>query len=314
MSSDDVGGRPLGTASYFLSEALRRLWISRRNSLAAIGMIATALTILGTFMLISQNLGRAVERQTGATQLVVYFDPDATESEIESVEGFLESRPMLRNPRFISQDEASEVFRETFPNLRGVVEDLDQNPFPASFEVDVPENRIDTREFFDAMSELRQLEGVEELQYNWEWIASLRNLVRIVRMTGLIVGGILAIASAFMIANVIRLTMILYREEIGIMRLVGATESMVRVPFLVEGLIQGVLGGLVAVATLALLYYGGLRAMDTGDALLLNSLFVGFLELRSLVLIVTGGAAAGLLGAWIAVRDNAEEKFEEQKP
>lgn len=310
MSSDDLGGRPLGTASYFLTEALRRLWISRRNSLAAIGMIATALTILGTFVLISQNLSSTVERQTGSTQLIVYFEPETTEEQIEAVRAFLESRTMLGQPRFVSPAEASEIFRQTFPNLEGVVGDLDDNPFPASFEVNVAEDQIDTREFFDAMSELRALDGVEELQYNWEWITSLRNLVRIVRMTGIVVGGILAIASAFMIANVIRLTMILYREEIGIMRLVGATEAMVRVPFLVEGMIQGLLGGLLAVGILAALYYGGLRSMEPSDALVLNSLFLDFLTPRSLGAIVAGGTGAGLFGGWIAVRGSRDEGFE----
>lgn len=277
-------------------------------------MIATALTILGVFVLVSENLSRAVDRQTGSTQLVIYFEPTVTQDEIERVRGFLAERPMLSDFSFVSSEEAAEVFREAFPNLKAVVDDLDENPFPSSFEVNVPEERIDTREFFDSMSQLRRHDGVEELQYNWEWISSLRNLVRMVRLTGLIVGGILAVASAFMIANVIRLTMILYREEIGIMRLVGATEAMVRVPFLIEGILQGLLGGLLSVGILAALYFGGLRSMDESDALLLNSLFIDFLSPASLAWIIAGGAAAGFFGSWIAVRDSRDEGFEGHEP
>lgn len=273
-------------------------------------MIATALTILGIFILISENLGRVVARQTGSTQLVVYLDPDVTEGQVAAIRQFIDGQPVLGATTFVSQEQASARFRETFPNLRSVIDDLDQSPFPASFEVEVDEEGIDTRQFFDAMGSLRKLDGVEELQYNWEWIASLRNLVRMVRLTGLVVGGILAIASAFMIANVIRLTMILYREEIGIMRLVGATEAMVRIPFLIEGLIQGLIGGLLAVGVLAGIYYGGLGAMDEADVLLLNSLFADFLSPSSLVWLVVGGAVAGLFGSWIAVRDSRDEGFE----
>ena len=291
-------------------EALRRLWISRRNSLAAIGMIATALTILGTFVLVSENLSRAVERQTGSTQLIIYFEPSVTDAEIDVVRRTLDASPSLTRYAFVSPEEAAVVFRQTFPNLRGVIEDLEDNPFPASFEVDVPEETIDTREFFDTISEIRRLEGVEELQYNWEWIASLRNLVRMVRLIGFVVGGVLAIAAAFMIANVIRLTMILYREEIGIMRLVGATESMVRIPFLIEGLVQGLIGGLLGVGILAALYYGARRSIRPEDALLLNSLFLDFLSPVALGWIVAGGTAAGLFGSWIAVRGSRDEGFE----
>ncbi|MBW3670860.1 MAG: FtsX-like permease family protein, partial [Acidobacteria bacterium] len=117
-------------------------------------------------------------------------------------------------------------------------------------------------------------------------------------------------AAAFMISNVIRLTMILYREEIGIMRLVGATESMVRIPFLIEGLVQGLIGGLIAVGALAALYYGGMRSINPEDALLLNSLFLNFLPPLTLWGIVAGGACAGLFGSWIAVRDSRDEGFE----
>ncbi len=310
VTNDDIGGRPLGTTTYFLKEALRRLWLSRRNSIAAIGMIATALAILGTFVLISENLSQAVERQTGSTKLVIYFEPDVSQDQIGRVGELLDGTQFLTKHSFVSSEQAAEVFSRTFPNLRGVVDDLEENPFPSSFEVDVPEDRIDTRAFFDKTGEIRAAEGVEELQYNWEWIASLRSLVRIVKLIGFIVGGLLAVAAAFMIANVIRLTMILYREEIGVMRLVGATESMVRIPFLIEGLVQGLLGGLLAVGILAGLYYGGMRSISPGDALLLNSLFLDFLPPATLTWIIAGGAAAGLFGSWIAVRDSRDEGFE----
>jgi cell division transport system permease protein len=310
VSRDDIEGRPLGAISYFVGEAVRRLWISRRNTLAAIAMIATALTIPGIFLLVSENLATAIDQQTGSTRLIVYFDPAASDEQIAAVGDFLSTVPIFTSHRFVPPAEAAARFLETFPNLREVVADLDENPFPASYEVDVPEERIDTRDFFDRVGTLRRMSGVEDLQYNWEWIGRLRNIIRLVRLTGLVVGALLGLAAAFMIANVIRLTMIMYREEIGIMRLVGATEPIVRMPFLVEGLLQGIIGGVVTVGVLAGLFYGGRQMLDPADALLLNSLFLRFLSPAALAGIVAGGAAAGLLGGWIAVRGSRDEGFQ----
>ena len=92
-----------------------------------------------------------------------------------------------------------------------------------------------------------RLAGVDQVQFDWEWLARLRRPINMINIAGLVAGGILAIAAAFTIANVIRLTMMLYREEIEIMRLVGATERIIRGPFLVEGFLQGTIGGIVAV-------------------------------------------------------------------
>jgi cell division transport system permease protein len=310
VSRDDIEGRPLGAISYFVGEALRRLWISRRNTIAAIAMIATALTIPGVFLLVSHNLASAIDEQTGSTRLIVYFEPEASEDDIAAVGDFLATSPIFTSHRLVSPEEAAARFVETFPNLREVVADLDENPLPASYEVDVPEERIDTRDFFDRVGTLRRMSGVEDLQFNWEWIGRLRKIIRLVRLAGLGVGVVLGFAAAFMIANVIRLTMIMYREEIGIMRLVGATESIVRTPFLVEGLLQGIIGGIVTVGVLAALFYGGRQLLDPADALLLNSLFVRFLSPAALGGLVAGGAAAGLLGGWIAVRGSRDEGFQ----
>ncbi len=127
------------------------------------------------------------------------------------------------------------------------------------------------------------------------------------RLVGWIVGGILAVAATFTIANVIRLTMILYREEIDIMRLVGATERIIRGPFLMEGILQGLLGGGIAIGLLWTAFTFARRALDPSGALLWSFLFSTFLPWRSLALLVVAGVLAGLFGSWISVREWSEE-------
>ncbi|HUO85558.1 MAG TPA: permease-like cell division protein FtsX [Thermoanaerobaculia bacterium] len=297
--------RPMGTFGYFFMEASRRLWISRRNSLVAIAMIVFSLFILGTFLLISENLGRAVDQQRGRSRMVIYLHQDATEDQIADLRSRISGERSMRNPVFISSDEAVERFRQSFPSLASVLGELEDQPFPASFEVTVSEEAIGSRAFYDRVGTIRDHPAVDDLQFDWEWVNKLRELVRMINLTGIVVGGILGIAAVFMIANVIRLTMVLYREEIGVMRLVGATETIIRGPFMVEGLLQGTLGGLCAAALLAGAYFGGKRLLDPAHAFVWDILLQDFLSLPKLAAITLAGILAGVLGSWLAVRETA---------
>jgi cell division transport system permease protein len=187
------------------------------------------------------------------------------------------------------------------------VGELDENPFPASFECSVTPRAAQSPLFAREVEELRAIGGVDQVQSDWDWVRRLRRLVDLVNVAGFVAGGILAIAAAFTIANVIRLTMMLYREEIEIMRLVGATERIIRGPFLIEGLLQGTLGALVAVALLFGSYELARRLLPPASSLLWGFLFAGFLPWQKIAGLIAGGMLAGWLGSWISVRERTEE-------
>jgi cell division transport system permease protein len=293
---------PTNTLAYFVREALRRIWVSKRTSLVAVSMIAMSLFIVGIFLLLAENLGRAVTQAEGKSQVSIYLDPKATPEQIRNVQTYLTSRKQFRHVRFVSREEAMRRFRSYFSNLSDVVAQLDENPFPPSFQSD-----ISPREMQPFAGELRRLSGVEELQFDWEWVRRLRHLVSIINIVGLIAGGVLALAAAFTIANVIRLTMMLYREEIEIMRLVGATERIIRGPFLVEGLLQGTIGAALSVALLFAAFVIARRFLAPANSLLWSFLFAGFLPWQKIAALIAGGMLAGYLGSWFSVRGAGEE-------
>jgi cell division transport system permease protein len=293
---------PSNTLAYFVREALRRIWVSKRTSLVAVSMIAMSLFIVGIFLLLAENLGRAVTQAEGKSQVSIYLDPKATPEQIRNVQTYLTSRKQFRHVRFVSREEAMRRFRSYFSNLSDVVAQLDENPFPPSFQSD-----ISPREMQPFAGELRRLSGVEELQFDWEWVRRLRHLVSIINIVGLIAGGVLALAAAFTIANVIRLTMMLYREEIEIMRLVGATERIIRGPFLVEGLLQGTIGAALSVALLFAAFVIARRFLAPANSLLWSFLFAGFLPWQKIAALIAGGMLAGYLGSWFSVRGAGEE-------
>jgi cell division transport system permease protein len=270
-------------------------------------MITISLLILGIFMLVAENLERAVAHWQGKTRVNVYFDPDATAQQIQSVETFLAGSGELARKRFVTREEALVRFKSYFSNVAELVKQLDENPFPSSFEIDINPKYIATREFDQQMTALRTMPGVELVQFDWDWLARLKRLINIINIVGLVAGGILAIAAAFTIANVIRLTMMLYREEIDIMRLVGATERIIRGPFLVEGFLQGTIGGILAVLLLWIAFVTARQTLNPSRSLLWGFLFTTFLPWQKTAALIAGGTFAGWFGSWLSVRERNEE-------
>ena len=299
---------PSNTFSYFFREALRRIWVSKRTTFVAVAMITISLLTVGAFLLIAENLGRAAAAWQGKSRVVVYLTSDATPAQIAAVDAHLRTIRELGQRHFVTREQALARFKTYFAHLSEVVGQLDENPFPPSFEVDVAPALAQSRSFNVRMDEVRALPGVDQVQYDWEWLVRLRRLIQIINLVGLIAGGVLAIAAAFTIANVIRLTMMLYREEIEIMRLVGATERMIRGPFLIEGFLQGLMGGCLAVILLFALFEAGRRSLPASTSLLWGFLFTGFLPWQKLAALVAGGMLAGWFGSWLSVRERADSR------
>lgn len=299
---------PSATLTYFIKEAFRRIWVTRRTSFVAVAMIAISLFIVGGFVLVADNLERAVERWQGKSHVKVFFDADATPEQIHAVDAFLASHPDLRARQFVTSAQALARFKTYFVNLSQVVDELDENPFPSSYEVEVTPRVVQSPGFTGEMKALRAMDGVEQVQFDWEWLNRLRRLIDIVNAVGLTAGGILAIAAAFTIANVIRLTMLTYREEIEIMRLVGATERIIRGPFIIEGILQGIIGGVAAVVLLFAAFFAGQRLLAPSSSILWSFLFIAFLPWQKIAAIIFGGMLAGWIGSWLSVRERVTEE------
>ena len=302
---DDL--RPKNTFSYFFREAVRRIWVSKRSSFIAVAMIAMSLMIVGAFLLVAENLERAVAQAQGRSRVSVFLDPGASPETIDAVGAALGGSEHFAARRLVSKDEAVARFRTYFPNLSGIAGQLDENPFPASFECDVPPDVVRSPAFQREAAAVRVLPGVEQVQFDWEWVERLKRLINLVNIAGVVSGGLLAIAAAFTIANVIRLTMMLYREEIEIMRLVGATERIIRGPFLIEGVLQGLLGAGAAIAVLVGAFFGARHFLVPANSLLWGFLLNGFLPWQKIAALVGGGMLAGYLGSWMSVRESGRE-------
>jgi cell division transport system permease protein len=290
---------------YFFREAAINLLRGWKVSLLAVLTIAVSLFIGGAFLLVSGNLSASVERWRGEMRVVIYLKPETSDADLRRLAAEVARAPGVHSVEPVGAAAARQRFQEVFPSLSDLVAGWQEEPLPASLEIG-----LDARTAATAPGREAWLEGwrhrpeVTLIDDDREWLGQLETAVAVVRAVGIaLVAGLLG-AAIFTIASVIRLTAYLHSEETGIMRLVGATEFFIRGPFYVEGLLQGLLGGLLASGAL----FGAfqfLHARGRGSSLFATILALDFLSLRQVAFLILLGGAAGLFGAVASLRREA---------
>jgi cell division transport system permease protein len=285
---------------YFLEEALTSLWRSRLVSVVSVGTMAVSLFVFGAFLVVANNLSAVVSEWSHKIQVTFFLEDGLAPYIRASLENRLRDDPAVESVEHVTREKAVERFRGMFRDLSGLPEDLGENPFPASLEVTLRISGEAPKEVERLAREYGTAPGVEEVQYDLLWVQRLFTGIRLMRWVGGLLGGVLVLASIFTISNVVRLTAYARQDEIDIMRLVGATQAYVKGPFVVEGMVQGGLGGLLALALLWLSFR--LMARDLLASSHLLDQDIGFLPASLALAIVAGGMLVGIVGGYLSLR------------
>ena len=285
--------------AYFFEEALQSLWRSRFIGALSVGTIAVSLFVVGAFLAVASSLGEVVERWTQKVQVTFYLEDNLEDRIRKSLEDRLTGDPAIESVELVSRAQALARFQSLFRDLSTLPDDLGQNPFPASFEVTLRSGHHSREEVMRLVAAYESAPGVEEAQYDLLWIERLATAVRLVRGAGALLGGILVLAGVFTISNVIRLTIYARQDELDIMRLVGATRAYVKGPFVVEGMLQGGVGGLLAVGLLALALRVLARDAAAASELLGRTAITVSPALA--FALVAGGMAVGVAGSLMSL-------------
>lgn len=285
---------------YFFREAVVNLLRGWKVSLLAVLTIAVSLFIGGAFLLVSGNLAASVERWRSEMRVVIYLRPETSEADLRRLAAEASSGPGVSSVEPVTAEAARQRFQEVFPSLSDLVAGWEDEPLPASLEVGLAPSSTGREAWLEGWRNRPEVTLVDD---DREWLGQLEALVAVVRAVGLaLVAGLLG-AAIFTIASVIRLTAYLHHEETEIMRLVGATEFFIRGPFYVEGLLQGLIGGLVASGALWCAYQ--LVHAKSQGSLFSTLLALDFLSPQQVAFLVLLGGAAGLFGALISLRREA---------
>lgn len=274
-----------------LREAM--LTFKRAPLLSALSVttIAFSLFVLGLFGLVVVNLQDALQAVEERVEVVAYLLPgapiEATAQALKDIEAF----PEVQSANYVSEDDALARARAELVELRDVMQELERNPLPASIEVKLKPGFRDADHVSAVAERLRGFGFVDDVRFGRDWVEKLDRLRGLAVAVGIVVGAAFAIVAIIIIGTTIRMAVLQRSREIAIMRLVGATDGFVRRPFLLQGAIKGLLGGLVAVA------------LSFGAYLIINRYLLqsAFFTNEQAAAIVAFGALIGLLGSATSV-------------
>lgn len=285
---------------YAIDEATTSLWRGRQSGLLSTATIALALVVLGAFLLVTSNLQHLGEEWGATADMSVYLADQITPAERQAVEQLIAPGGIVAGREYVSKAAALARFKQTFKDLSAAVDGLGENPLPASYEVRLEAAAATSGEVDRLGALLRQTPGVVDVRYDRQWLDRLLAAVGIIRGVGLVLATILTVAAALTVANVVRLALYARRDEIEIMQLVGAPQAYIRGPFVVEGILQGGIGALLALAALGAGFVAvrGRYLVPLASAVNLSA--IRFLPAGLCVVLVVGGMLVGCLGGLVA--------------
>jgi cell division transport system permease protein len=241
----------LRTSEYFITEVAHSLRRNTWMSLASVGTVTVSLFVLGVFLILVLNMNRMASMLESQVQISVYLEDSVSDVDRRGLEHDIRNLQGIAHVDYVSRDEAKARLAERLGDQKYLLDALgDTNPLPDSFEVTVTQpDMVET-----AAKAIGEFPGIESTRYGQDVVQHLFDITRLMRIFGVALMLLLAAATVFIIANTIRLTVYARRKEVAIMKYVGATDWFIRWPFLLEGIVLGFVGGILAALALRSFY------------------------------------------------------------
>lgn len=279
------------TIRYLTSEGVRGMRRHRGLALTAVVTMTASLLVLGVFLVTSYNVQHVIASLESRKEVMVYLKDGLTPADLKALENRLHMHPAVESVTFISREEAWEEFSKSM-NVEGLQETVGGNPLPDAYRVDLNPSRRDAATITSLSNEIRGWDEVDEVLSGGEWVGRLDRFARSVLLFTAAIGLAVGLSIVAIVSNTVRLTVLARQDLIHIMRVVGASESFIRVPFLSEGVLQAFVAGLLSLGGL----YLGTRVIESrisGVEFLSPTWCGGFLLLAIIL---------GLMGSAMSVR------------
>ncbi len=279
---------------FFVREGFANLRRAKFSAFASTSAITVALILVGVFGIVGYEAKVVSDMlREQASRMEVFIEQNATEEEQEALHARIKTIPGVAQTEFVSHEEAADIFRREFGEGASAFED--PTFLPASIKIEMEPSHADPDSMSRTADVIKEWRGVDDVVLNRDLLVRVTENRQLINAIGLALGSIVVLAAVFLVANTIRLTIYARRLLIRTMKLVGATDRFVRRPFLVEGIVQGFLGGLVAGGIVWGIYRGFLQQIDQVPL----SLHV---EIAFLGGLVAGGVLLGWIGSYFAAR------------
>ncbi len=287
--------------AYFVRTALHGLRSSPLPSAIAAVTIGVTLVLVGAFGLLLWNMEDLLKGFGDDLHVAAYLEEGLAASDQQELRSLIRSVEGVESVRLVSKEEALERFRSGVGRGAALLEGLDENPLPASLEIVRVLERRTPAGLRVVVESVEGLPGITDLASGQAWVEGYLRAVALVCGVGVGLGAILAVATLLIVGNTIRLAIFSRRDELEILSLVGASRGFVSTPFLLEGLIQGAVGGALALALLLGLFHLVLPGFAFGLEFVLGGSAPRFFSTGEALALVSAGAGLGLFGSYAAL-------------
>ena len=288
----------MNNLKYLLGEGIRGIFLHGFMSFAAVCVTVACLLIVGSFSILMYNVSIMVEDLNRTNEILVYVDTELSDAEAKSVGTKINKIENVQNSVFVSREEALKDFVEEHEGdeaFSGVAAEDLRHRYVVTL--------MDNTKMKATVSELEKIAGVAKINASYELAEGFTTLQSVLRIASLAVIAVLLVVSLLIISNTVKLAMYDRKDEIAIMKMVGATNGFIRLPFVVEGFTLGMLGAALAFGLEWLMYDGLVMKLESVDTLKLFS-FVPFTQLLwpMVATFVAAGLFVGLVGSWTSIR------------
>ena len=282
-------------------EALEGIKANKEAYLITIGTTAVSMSIFGIFLVVHFNIQGMVNKWRENFQVVIYLQDNIAKKDLKKLKSYLSSMQKIDKYLYVSKDQALKKFRKRLDRNQTILDNLDVNPLPASFELKLKNEYRNYKEIKSIAEDVKKFKGIESLEFGEGWLERIETILFFLKFIVLAIGGMICIGIILIISNAIKLSLYARKDEIEIMQLVGATDWFIKGPFLLEGILQGFLG---AILSMIILY--GFYEMFI-DNLQTSRFFIGarsflFIPPRDIAYIILSGALIGYAGSYVSLR------------
>lgn len=286
--------------TFYAQRAIKDILENRFLNVVTIITIALSVLIVSSFGLFFFNAQELFDAWKKGVRIMVYLEPGTTEAQRLDTRYRLQTIAGIQNIRFVSKTDAMNLMKTRMQRQASLLDNLRENPLPDAFEVTMATEANSPEKIEFLAQRIESLPSVSGVEYGQQWIERFANFFNLFKLAGYGMGTLFFMATVFITANTIRLVLYSRREEIHIMRLVGATDRFIKIPFYLQGVLQGLSGGFIGLGVL----YAAFSAVGSRfeQTLAAEMVAIRFFSPGVCVAIVACGMLTGLLGSFFSLK------------
>lgn len=283
----------------FIRRAIEDILRNRFLNIITIITISLSILIVSAFILFFINTNEFVNIWKDGIPAMAYLKPGVDVSELSVIKRNIQALG-VQHVRYISKEDALNTLKAQMKRQSSLFQNLSENPLPDAFEIRIMAPGYDWKKIESFAAQIESLDQVEELEYGQKWLGRFVHIFRLFRFAGYALGGVFFMATVFIVANTIRLVIYTRNEEVEIMRLVGATDRFIKIPFYIQSMFQGAFGAIIGLAALFISFQFLTSSVEHG---LFSGFFqIRFIPMKILLSIIGCSMLVGWLGCYLSLK------------